>query len=376
MKRLVQVLPRYSPPFVGGMEMRARDRAEWLAANGWQVETLTSSGQTSPHTVTDGNLTVRYLASRELAHTPVIFALPVALWTAAKDSVVHLELASAYSPEITAAVCALRRTPYVVRVALDTEGHSPLRNLALATYQRTALAWVYRRAACVIVLTPDDVELVSDKYRVDPHKVRVIPNATNLALAASPRAVAHRPFRLLFVGRIDLQKNVPLLLRSLRRYLDRATRPVHLDIAGDGEDMAIVRRLVVDLGLEDVVTLKGFVTGEALEQLYEASDALVLTSTRETFGQVMLEAMTKGLPVIASKIRCVRTIVDDGASGLLAELDEESFAAALERLVGDDELYARLSRGALESAKRYSMDATAGSYAAVYDEVAALAARR
>ena len=57
MKRLVQIVPHYSPPYVGGMEMRARDRADWLASSGWVVDILTSSGLTYPHTVAESRPT-------------------------------------------------------------------------------------------------------------------------------------------------------------------------------------------------------------------------------------------------------------------------------------------------------------------------------
>jgi glycosyltransferase involved in cell wall biosynthesis len=374
MKRLVQVVPHYSPPYVGGMEMRARDRAAWLASSGWAVETLTSSGLTYPHTVAEakpagGTLTVRYLPSREVAHTPIIFSLPVALAKAPRESVVHLEAALALSPEVAAFVCRLRKMPFVVRHALETEGHTKLRDALLRWYQHTVLRWVYQGAAIVIVLTPDDIPVVADKYRVARERIRVIPNATTLAPAESHRTAPHDPLRLLFAGRVDMQKNVPLLLRSLRRFLDTYSLPVHLDIAGDGEDMPQVRRLISELSLREHVDLKGFVHGQEFEQLYESVDALVLTSTRETFGQVILEAMVKGVPVIASNIRCVRTIVADGTSGLLADLDEHSFASAIYRLVAEDGLYEKLSRGALECAGSYSMAATMDAYIAAYAEI-------
>ena len=369
MERLVQVQPHYSPPYVGGMEMRARDRAEVFAREGWAVETLTSSGLTYPHTVTEGNLTVRYLRSWDVAHTPIIFALPLALMRIPRDSVVHVDAALAFSPEVTALVCGLRRMPYVVRVALETTGRSKLRDALLKLHQRLILTCVLRNAATVIVLTADDVPLVTEKYRVDPARVRIIPNATKFTPATSPRSGPHDPFRLLFVGRFDMQKNVPLLLRSLRRFIDAYSLPVHLDLVGDGEDMASVRGLISDLSLQHYVTVMGVVTGEKLEALYETADALVLTSTRETFGQVILEAMTKGLPVVASNINCVRTIVADGTSGLLADLDSRSFASAFHRLISEDGLYEKLSRGSLEGSKHYSMDATIKSYMAAYREL-------
>lgn len=374
MKRLVQIVPYYSPPYVGGMEMRAADRADWLASSGWAVETLTSSGLTYPHTVTEekstgGKLIVRYLRSREVAHTPIIFSLAAALAKVPKDSVVHIEAALAFSPEVAAFICKRRKMPYVVRFALDTEGHTKFRDALLRSYQRTVFRWVYRGAALVIVLTPADIPLVTGKYGIARDKIRVIPNATTVAPAESHRTAPGEPFRLLFVGRVAMQKNVPLLLRSLRRFLDTHALPVHLDIAGDGEDMPQVRRLISELSLREHVDLLGFVRGKELEELYESADALVLTSTRETFGQVMLEAMTKGVPVIASNIGCVRTIVADGTSGLLAELDEQSFASAIYRLVAEDGLYEKLSRGALDGAASYSMAATMDSYVAAYAEV-------
>jgi glycosyltransferase involved in cell wall biosynthesis len=369
MKRLVQVLPHYSPPYVGGMEMRARDRAERLARDGWLVETITSAGLTYPHTAREGNLTVRYLRSRELAHTPVIFSLPLALLRIRRDSVLHVESALAFSPEVTALVARLRRMPYVLRVALDSAGHTRLRSRLLSWYQSVVLKRVYRYAAAVIVLTADDIDLVTGKYQVDPARVRVIPNATTFALADAPRTRPHEPFRLLFVGRVDAQKNVQLLLRALRRFIDSYRLPVRLELAGDGEELPAVKQLIADLSLTDYVHLSGFVTGADLERLYEQADALVLTSTREAFGTVILEAMTKGLPVVASDIRCVRTIIADGTTGFLAGLDEQSFADAFGRLLTQDGLYAKMSRACLEAARFYSMDAMIADYAALYEQI-------
>jgi len=355
------------------MEMRARDRADWLASSGWVVDILTSSGLTYPHTVaesrpTGGKLTVRYLRSREVAHTPIIFSLAAAMAKVPKDSVVHMEAALAFSPEVAAFICRLRKMPYVVRLALDTEGHTKLRDALLRLYQRTVLKWVYRGAALVIVLTPDDIAPLTDKYGVARDRIRVIPNATTLEPAQLHRAAPHDPFRLLFAGRVAMQKNLPLLLRALRRFLDTYGVPVRLDVAGDGDDMPQVRRLISELSLHEHVRLMGFVQGRELEELYESVDALVLPSRSESFGIVMLEAMTKGVPVIASNIRCVRTIVADGTSGLLADLDEQSFASAIHRLVSEDGLYEKLSRGALDAAKSYSMAATMDSYVAAYAE--------
>lgn len=369
MKRLTQIVSYYSPPHVGGMEMRARERAERLAKAGWFVETLTSSEGTYPHTVTNENLVVRYLKSREIAHTPLIPTLPIAMMRTSKKSVVQVEMAVAYCPEIAALICKSRRMPYIARVPLDPYGHSKLRGALLAFYQRAVLRWVYKNASRVIVLTEDDVAVISKKYHVDASRIRVIANGTDFKILPAPRAGFHDPFRLLFVGRVVVQKNVPLLLESLRHFIDAYSLPIHLDLVGDGEDMPRVEHMIAKLSLQEYVSPKGYVTGKQIESLYEQADAFVMTSTHESFGQVLLEAMAKGLPIVASNIRGVRTVVEDGSAGLLVELEETAFADAFHRIMTEDGLYQKLSRASLEGAARYSWDTTIKKYISIYDEL-------
>jgi glycosyltransferase involved in cell wall biosynthesis len=370
-KHLVQVVPFYSPPHVGGMEMRARDRAERLAKSGWSVETLTSSVQTYPHTVTDSNLAVRYLKSWEVARTAIIFPLPAALWRIPADSVVQVETAIAYVPEVTALVCRMRGMPYIARVPLDSSGHGRLRDAILSIYQRTVLRWVYKGAAAVIVLTDDDVTLIKEKYHVKSNLVRIIPNATDFLPLTEPRPGFHDPLRLIFAGRVARQKNLPLLLKSMRYSIDNLGLSLHLDLVGDGEDMPTVRETISELNLANNVSLKGYVCGKDLELLYEQADVFVMTSTHESFPQVLLETMAKGLPVVASNIHGVRTVVQDGVTGLLVNLNEISLAGAFYRLITEPGLHRELSSGSLREANRYSWKATMEAYMTLYDELRA-----
>lgn len=369
MKHLVQVVPYYNPPHVGGMEIRARERAERLTKCGWSVETLTSSVQTYPHTVTDSDSIVHYLKSWEIAHTPIIFALAAALWRIPTDSVVQVETAIAYAPEVAALACRMRGIPYIARVPLDSAGHSRFRGAILSMYQRRVLRWVFKGAAAVIVLTDDDVKLISEKYDVDSSLIKTIPNATDFAPLGHPRPSVHDPLRLIFVGRVARQKNLPLLLRSIRYFIDHFGWPLHLDLVGDGEDMPVVRNMIAKLNLANEVSLKGYVRGKDLELLYEQADVFVMTSSSESFPQVLLETMAKGLPVVASDIHGVRTVVRDGVTGLLVNANEPGFACALHRLIAEPGLYHELSSGSLRESSRYSWEATMKAYMNLYNEI-------
>lgn len=365
-KRVVQVVAYY-PPHTGGMEIRAKERAEKLAAHGWEVTTLTSSQGTYPHVVHAENQHVHYLKSIELAHTPFIFSLPLSLARLPKGSVVQVETAVAFCPEITALACRLRGIPYIARVPLDAPSWSSIRGFLLGIYQKTILKWVYGHATAVIVLNQDDVGLIAQKYGVSRERLRVIPNAINHAAVNQPREKPHTPLRLLFVGRLATQKNVPLLLQAVRYYLDHYEARIDLQLVGDGEQRAALQKLIQELALEQFVTMRGTLSGAELEAAYKAADVFMMTSTHESLPAVLIEAMAKALPIIAGNIFGVRTIVRNGNNGLLTELSPKSIALALHRLQSDAGLYARLSRGSLKEMSHYTWQNVLAEYTDVYE---------
>lgn len=370
MKKVVQVVP-YFPPHIGGMEMRSRERAEQLSQRGWTVEVLTSCESSHPHTEeVNENLHVHYLKSIEIFHTPIIFSLPYALCRIPKDSVVLVETAVAYCPEVTALICKLRGISYIARVPLDSPSWNPIKGFILSIYQKTILKLVYRAADMTLVLTPDDIEIIHRKYGVPRDQFVVIPNPTHHTAAPRPKAKLHRPFRLLFVGRLAIQKNVPLLIKAIRYFIDTYSLPIHLDLVGDGDEAKAIKKLINSHNLHEVVTVHGALRGKDLEKVFQNGDAFIMTSTHESFPAVLVEAMAKALPIVASNIPGVRTIVLDEQNGLLCDLTPESFAAAFYRLVSEKRLYAELSEGSLKSLNKYSWDKVLDSYSTLFKTVA------
>jgi 2-deoxystreptamine N-acetyl-D-glucosaminyltransferase/2-deoxystreptamine glucosyltransferase len=98
-----------------------------------------------------------------------------------------------------------------------------------------------------------------------------------------------------------------------------------------------------------------------------ALDVLVLPSAYEEMGSVLVEAMAAGLPVVASAVGGIPEVVQDGVTGLLVPPgDADALAAALDRLVADPALRARLAAGARAHARRYAWPELAARVAAVY----------
>ena len=226
-------------------------------------------------------------------------------------------------------------------------------------------------AADLIVTTSRGVadDLVA-AFGVKAGHVRVVPNPVDLervaAKAAEPldevfEAQWSRPV-IVAAGRLAEAKNYPLLIDALA--LLRATIPARLFILGQGELEGAIRVRIAERGLGDAVVLCGFQQNPW--QFIGQADVFVLTSHYEGFGNVLIEAMACGVPVVATASAGTRDIVRDGVDGLLVQQhDAAAVAAALAHVLGDDVTRHRLAAEARVGARRFAL----ATVAAHYDDV-------
>ena len=186
-------------------------------------------------------------------------------------------------------------------------------------------------------------------------------------------AFRHGPV-LLYVGRYTEVKRIPLLIRAYvraRAHFD-VRAPLVLLGGHPGEYEGQHPLTVIEAtGAEDVF-LPGWRSHDDLALGLNAADVVVLPSVHEQFGQVLVEGMACGLPVIAVNNHGPATIVDHAETGLLVPPDDEgAMAEALVRIVNDAAERARMGAVAYERSRaRYSWPALAERVARVYDEVA------
>ncbi len=183
----------------------------------------------------------------------------------------------------------------------------------------------------------------------------------DFAAMPRPRRVPGAPARLLYVGRIAPEKGVEVLLDAFARiHAAPPGSPPHLTIAGYdyrggvyGEEF---RRRVEASPLGAAVTFAGHVPyGRALFDLYDAHDVLVLPSFTEGFPQVVLEAMARGLPVVATSVGGVPRVLRDGINGrLVAPGDADALAGAVTSLLRDDSASARLAAAGHATAREFT----------------------
>ena len=154
-------------------------------------------------------------------------------------------------------------------------------------------------------------------------------------------------------------------MRRIRSDFPRA----HLVIAGDGEKAGELRRLASMLGIADRVSWLGW-RGDAAE-LMAAFDVFLLPSLREGFGLVLLEAMSRRVPIVASRVGAIPEIVIDGETGILVEpRNVDELAKAMTRLLKDRALRKYMGLlGAARLEEHFSVERMVASTIAVYEKV-------
>jgi glycosyltransferase involved in cell wall biosynthesis len=144
-------------------------------------------------------------------------------------------------------------------------------------------------------------------------------------------ASSGQPLRLLFVGRLTHWKNVDVLLTALAQ-LGTAARPWECLIAGSGPESENLQRQAQELGIADRVRFAGAVDFDRVLDFYEQSDVLVLVSSTEGWGKVLVEAMAFGLICIASDRGVVPWMLGDGRGVVIPPRDPAALADALRHL--------------------------------------------
>ncbi|HVF31584.1 MAG TPA: glycosyltransferase [Acidimicrobiales bacterium] len=220
-------------------------------------------------------------------------------------------------------------------------------------------------------------------YDADPTRVEIVPPGVDHAFfAPGQRRQARRAVAipedgrmLLFVGRIQPLKGLEVAICALAELADRCPDAFLVVVGGPSgpsgdAEVDRMHRLVEDLGLTDRVRWVPPQPHELLSTFYRAADVVVVPSRSESFGLVALEAAACGIPVVASSVGGLTSLVDDGRTGFLVEgRNPADFAAALGEVLTDPVLAADLGRRAAIAARDYTWSIAAGSLCRLYGDL-------
>jgi glycosyltransferase involved in cell wall biosynthesis len=233
----------------------------------------------------------------------------------------------------------------------------------------------YKLADSIVTTSVGVADDLAATFGVARDRIHVVHNPVDLpaieAAANEPlepddaRAWSHPA--IIAAGRLADAKNYPLLLSAL--VIVRKHIPVRLFILGEGEREGELRALAEQLGLGGAVVFCGFQRNPW--KFIARADVFAMSSRYEGFGNVLVEAMACGVPVVATSSSGTREIVSVGVDGLLVDRhDPATLAAALERVLADDGLRGRMAKAARQSAERFALPVVAAAYDRVFGVLA------
>ena len=208
--------------------------------------------------------------------------------------------------------------------------------LIATVYEKLA----YRIADRIIVTTDEDCKYIRWRYKIDPLKITVIPNWVDTSIFRPMNGVKKENKRIIFVGRLEKQKNVLALVRAVKLIPD-----AKLYIFGLGSLEEEIRKETRGF---DNIRLMGVVPHERLPYELNRSEIFILPSLYEGHPKALLEAMACGLPVIGSRVEGIKGLIEDGVNGLLCEPTPEDIRRKIVQLLSDRNLRERLGKNARE----------------------------
>ncbi len=247
-----------------------------------------------------------------------------------------------------------------------------------------AEAEVMTCADVVLANCTTEADQLVEFYDVPRERIEIVPPGVDHAFF-SPGSQAgarwaldtdiDRPL-LLFVGRIQPLKGADVAVRALAR-VERADSRLWIigGASGSAGDVEVdrVRNLVDELGLGERVEFLPPKPHHLLSTYYRAADVCLVPSRSESFGLVALEAQACGVPVVASAVGGLLTLVEHGRSGYLVESREpDEYAAWIDAILADPVLARRLSVSAAGRARTYTWSTSAARLRRLYDDLSTI----
>ena len=372
--RILLVTRRY-PPAPGGVETQVMETANRLGRRGHRVFVYCSDlyRDVPPQHFTrqdrerlDGVEVIRYRAVsipwREKKGTSVTPAMLCALIRMNQVDLAHCQGLNLVTAAASLMI-RLRQTKVICTTHLD-----PI------LLSNAFLAKVLASFDGLVALTETERRRMLS-LGLDESKIRLIPNGIDMSrFNDMPRPeVFRRKFAIAtplitYAGRIAADKGCDVLVEAVARAKSQIGECTLLFAGADWGYRSFLQRLSRRKGVRAIFT--GNLQLEDLKAAFVASDVFVLPSLREAFGLSVLEAMLCGVPVVASFVGGVPSIVRDEDTGLLVRpSDPWGLAEAICRIVTDRELSTRLVANAKKMAAKYSIESTVTQLEKYYEDI-------
>lgn len=327
--------------YKGGIQSHTWDLSRSLAELGHDVCILTAGSiRTGFKSYTKNSVTIlelpyipgRYLKPLARLAEEFFFNLSARIWMKKNEQaydVIHLQGRSGFLYAMDAANCPIISTIHGLN---KHENHSNKKGIANYLYNTITAYFELRstRYSSKLISVSQDLKAnLLEEGIGTSSMIHVIQNGVENIPLAEEASKRNKGTKLVFVGRLEKVKGLDMLVKIMAQVHNQIT----LDIIGDGPMKTELEDLIKTNDLQDRITLLGELPRDEVYKHLKSSMALLLTSTHETQGIVLLEANLNGIPVVASKLDAIKESIKDGKNGLLcAPLDVSHFVKSIHYL--------------------------------------------
>jgi glycosyltransferase involved in cell wall biosynthesis len=224
----------------------------------------------------------------------------------------------------------------------------------------------------IITTVSESVAQELKEYGLSPDEISVVSNGVDEKFFYPSKKESENDKKyIMYAGRIDREKGLFDLVECGRSICNE--RPdVSFIIAGNGRDINKLRRKIKKTGLQNRFIFLGQIEKDQMIKLYQNATLFILPSYHEGLPTVLLEAMSCGLPIIATDVRGNRDLISNGENGLLVPpKDSKKMAEAIITLLEDEKLMERLGKNARKTiVENYTWNAVFNKFLKCYESLA------
>jgi len=363
------------PPIGGGGGRAAYDICKELAARGHDVTVLTAHMDGLPlEEFKDGIRLIRIPSLRTESFRASFFTMLAyvlaGLWAGLRlirldrPEIIHTHFAVP-SGALAWALSVLSGLPYVLTAHLgDVPGGVPEKTGQWFRWLEPFTKPIWKRAKKVAAVSEFTRQLALQHYSVN---VSVIPNGVDVKHFALSKIKLNQPPQIIFAGRFVYQKNPIAIVRTLSQIKDLDWQCTML---GDGPMLEDIKQEIEKTGMNERFSLPGWVTPEEVLEYFSNSDILFMPSYSEGLPVVGVQALAKGLAIVASRIGGFLDLVDEDRNGYLIDAhDSSAFSEILRKVVSTPVLLLQLREASLKKSQDFDIQKIADQYQSIFQEV-------
>lgn len=382
---ILQVVPNFLPS-IGGIETSVYYLVKGLREAGHDVTVMTSDIPPVGSYIVDGARIYRLPVLFKLYESPFCPSL-VFMLGKEKADVIHAHMPPRFFADCVSTLHKLGffgAAPLILSFHLYVENAPSLIRAISTFHYMTISRLMFRDCDRIIVPTESYRSFLMSRFNISSKKINVIPCGIDLDLFNPKKFEKGKAKKglgkssgktVLFLGRLDVQgaeqKGLHYLLEAVPM-VAKEFSDVKFVIAGGGERLRYFRDLCRKSGIVPYVEFMGKVPRSQIPMIFSIADVFVLPSLYESFGIVLCEAMAMKKPIVATRIRGIVDVVDDGKTGFLVEpKNSRELAHAILEILSDDALANRLGEAGRKSVeKKYDWNFVTQHTLQVYEECA------